>query len=598
MRKLIFLLSMFSALTVQSADIHITPDSSLVDAVRKAREMRRLGKATEVTIHLAAGTYYLYEPLRLRPEDSGLTIVGNGAVISGGMPVNSWKKQGKLLVADVPDFNGCPVDFRQLWVNGKKAVRARDVMDFEQMHRIMTYDKKNHVLWIPRKAVEKLKAYFSPLSLSSGERAGVRSHLSPLEMVLHEMWCTSNLRIKSMSPQGDSVAVRFHNPEGPIQFQHPWPSPMTPDTKHPSPFYLTNAKELLDEPGEWYYDIRDHKLYYMPHTSDLRPQTSALHATVPVLETLVEFIGTAERPVRHINIKGVTFSHTTWMRPSEKGHVPLQAGMYLTEAYKLRPQIDRPNNHKLDNQGWLGRADAAVELRYTEDINFTDCRFEHLGGSGLDYVTHCKGGTVSRCTFTDIAMNGYVCGSFSPEGLETHLPYQPTDFREFCTAQTVEQSTFYDVTNEDWGCVAICAGYVSGITIDHNTIHDVSYTGISLGWGWNRDLVCMKDNKVHANLIYNYAQHMYDCAGIYTLGNQPGTLITENVVRDIAKPSYVHDPVHWFYLYTDEGSSNITIKDNWTPEEKFLKNANGPGNVWENNGPQVSEHIKQAAGAK
>jgi len=598
MRKLIFLLSMFSALTVQSADIHITPDSSLVDAVRKAREMRRLGKATEVTIHLAAGTYYLYEPLRLRPEDSGLTIVGNGAVISGGMPVNSWKKQGKLLVADVPDFNGCPVDFRQLWVNGKKAVRARDVMDFEQMHRIMTYDKKNHVLWIPRKAVEKLKAYFSPLTPSSGERAGVRSHLSPLEMVLHEMWCTSNLRIKSMSPQGDSVAVRFHNPEGPIQFQHPWPSPMTPDTKHPSPFYLTNAKELLDEPGEWYYDIRDHKLYYMPHTSDLRPQTSALHATVPVLETLVEFIGTAERPVRHINIKGVTFSHTTWMRPSEKGHVPLQAGMYLTEAYKLRPQIDRPNNHKLDNQGWLGRADAAVELRYTEDINFTDCRFEHLGGSGLDYVTHCKGGTVSHCTFTDISMNGYVCGSFSPEGLETHLPYQPTDFREVCTGQTVEQSTFYDVTNEDWGCVAICAGYVSGITIDHNTIHDVSYTGISLGWGWNRDLVCMKDNKVHANLIYNYAQHMYDCAGIYTLGNQPGTLITENVVRDIAKPSYVHDPVHWFYLYTDEGSSNITIKDNWTPEEKFLKNANGPGNVWENNGPQVSEHIKQAAGAK
>ena len=588
MRKLIFLLSMCFALTVQSADIHITPDSSLVDAVRKAREMRRLGKATEVTIHLAAGTYYLYEPLRLRPEDSGLTIVGNGAVISGGMPVNSWKKQGKLLVADVPDFNGCPVDFRQLWVNGKKAVRARDVMDFEQMHRIMTYDKKNHVLWIPRKAVEKLKAYFSPLT----------SHLSPLEMVLHEMWCTSNLRIKSMSPQGDSVAVRFHNPEGPIQFQHPWPSPMTPDTKHPSPFYLTNAKELLDEPGEWYYDIRDHKLYYMPHTSDLRHQPSDLHATVPVLETLVEFIGTAERPVRHITIKGVTFSHTTWMRPSEKGHVPLQAGMYLTEAYKLRPQIDRPNNHKLDNQGWLGRADAAVELRYTEDVNFTDCRFEHLGGSGLDYVTHCKGGTVSRCTFTDIAMNGYVCGSFSPEGLETHLPYQPTDFREVCTGQTVEQSTFYDVTNEDWGCVAICAGYVSGITIDHNTIHDVSYTGISLGWGWNRDLVCMKDNKVHANLIYNYAQHMYDCAGIYTLGNQPGTLITENVVRDIAKPSYVHDPVHWFYLYTDEGSSNITIKDNWTPEEKFLKNANGPGNVWENNGPQVSEHIKQAAGAK
>jgi hypothetical protein len=447
---------------------------------------------------------------------------------------------------------------------------------FEQMARIRTYDKKNRVLWIPKKAVEKvLKAPY-------------------LEMVLHEMWCTSNLRIKSLSVHGDSVAVRFHDPEAKLQFEHPWPSPMTPDTGHPSPFFLTNAKELLDEPGEWYHDVRAHKLYYMPWEE---ARSKKQEAVVPVLETLVECVGTAEHPIRNITFKGITFSHTTWMRPSMKGHVPLQAGMYLTEAYKLRPQIDRPNNHKLDNQGWLGRADAAVELRYSENVSFEQCRFEHLGGSALDYVTGCRGGTVSRCVFTDIAMNGYVCGSFSPEGLETHLPYQPTDIREVCTGQTVEQSVFYDVTNEDWGCVAIAAGYVNGITIDHNTIHDISYTGISLGWGWNRDLVCMKDNRVHANLIYNYAQHMYDCAGIYTLGNQPGTVISENVVRDIATPSYVHDPNHWFYLYTDEGSSNITLRDNWTPSEKFLKNANGPGNVWENNGPQVSDDIRQRAGA-
>lgn len=575
MNRLLGIIALFCCMNIHAAEIHITPDSSLTDAVRKAREMRRLGKATEVTIFLQAGTYYLYEPLRLRPEDSGLTIEGKDAVISGGMKITGWKRQGKMVVADVPDFNGRPVDFRQLWVNGQKAVRARDVSDFEQMNRIRTYDKKNHVLWVPRKAVEKiLKAPYA-------------------EMVLHEMWCTSNLRIKSITPQGDSAAVRFHQPEDRLQFEHPWPSPMTPDTKHPSPFYLTNAKELLDEPGEWYHDIREHKVYYMPRAGE-----TIREAIVPMLETLVEFIGTAEHPVRNITMKGIRFSHTTWMRPSEKGHVPLQAGMYLTEAYKLRPQIDRPNNHKLDNQGWLGRADAAVELRYTEDCNFEGCRFEHLGGSGLDYVVACRRGTTTHCTFTDIAMNGYVCGSFSPEGLETHLPYQPTDFREVCTGQTVEQSEFYDISNEDWGCVAICAGYVSGITIDHNTIHDVSYTGISLGWGWNRDLVCMKDNKVHANLIYNYANHMYDCAGIYTLGNQPGTLISENVVRDIAIPSYVHDPNHWFYLYTDEGSSNITLRDNWTPTEKFLKNANGPGNVWENNGPQVNNQIKDNAGRK
>ena len=575
---------MAGSLSLQAADISITPDSSLTDAVRKARELRRLGKADAVTIHLAPGTYTLNEPLRLRPEDCGLTISGEGAILSGGMPITGWKRQGKLLVADVPDFNGRPIDFRQLWVNGRKAVRARDVSDFEQMYRIRANDKKRQTLWVPKEAV-------APLLQGGKFRADSRY----AELVLHEMWCVANLRIKDITVQGDSAGIRFHQPEAKVQFEHPWPSPMTPDTQHPSPFYLTNAKVLLNEPGEWYHDIREHKLYYMPREDE---GTQPKEAVVPVVETLVECIGTAERPVRNIYIKGVTFSHTTWMRPSMQGHVPLQAGMYLTEAYKLRPQIDRPNNHKLDNQGWLGRADAAVEISWGENIRFEGCTFRHLGGSGLDYITGCKGGSVSGCTFSDIAMNGYVCGSFSPAGLETHLPYQPTDFREVCTSQTVEQSLFEDVTNEDWGCVAICAGYVSGITIEHNTIHNVSYTGISLGWGWNRDLVCMKDNRVHANLIYDYARHMYDCAGIYTLGNQPGTMITENVVRDIAKPSYVHDPNHWFYLYTDEGSSNITIRDNWTPEEKYLQNANGPGNVWENNGPQVDERIKQQAGIK
>ena len=230
-------------------DIKLTPDSSLTDAVRHARELRRTGKATEVTIHLAPGTYRLYEPLRLRPEDSGLTIVGDDAIISGGQEVNGWTTEGTLLTADIPDFNGRPVDFRQLWVSSplqtspcrgdfQKAVRARDVEDFEQMHRILTYDKKNRILWVPKAAVAKIMN--APYA----------------EMVLHEMWCVSNLRIKSLTPQGDSVAVRFHDPEAKLQFDHPWPSPMTPNTGHPSPFYLTNAKELLDKPGEWYYDFR------------------------------------------------------------------------------------------------------------------------------------------------------------------------------------------------------------------------------------------------------------------------------------------------------------------------------------------------------
>ena len=67
-------------------------------------------------------------------------------------------------------------------------------------------------------------------------------------------------------------------------------------------------------------------------------------------------------------------------------------------------------------------------------------------------------------------------------------------------------------------------------------------------------------------------------------------------ISDITPSPFVPDPQHWFYLYLDEGSSGITVRDNWCPAEKFLKNANGLGNLWTNNGPQVYETIKNAAG--
>ena len=81
-------------LNALAEDIRITPDSSLADAIRQAREIKRTGKATAVTIHLAPGIYQLYEPIRLRPEDSGLTIEGHNAIISGGRSIRSTMPLG------------------------------------------------------------------------------------------------------------------------------------------------------------------------------------------------------------------------------------------------------------------------------------------------------------------------------------------------------------------------------------------------------------------------------------------------------------------------------------------------------------------------
>ena len=570
-----------------------SPKATLTSALRQAREWRR----TEdnriqggITIYMEGGTYAFHEPVFIRPEDSGtkesptiIRSVGDEKVIlSGGISINGWKKQGKVWVADVPVFNGRPLDFRQLWVNGKKAVRARDVEDFEKMNRICSVDEKNEILYVPAVSIRRL----------IDNKGNLKAKYA--EMVLHQMWCVANLRIRSVEVQGDSAAIRFHQPESRIQFEHLWPRPMVTTDGHNSAFYLTNARELQDVPGEWYHDIDARKVYYYPREGEKMQEAEVI---VPAVETLVRVEGTVDRPVCHIRFEKITFSYTTWMRPSEKGHVPLQAGMYLTDGYRIDPKMQRNYlNHPLDNQGWLGRPAAAVRVVAAKQIDFERCRFEHLGSTGLGYEEAVQGGVVRGCLFRDIAGNGLLVGSFSPAAHETHLPYNPADRREVCTQQHINNCYFTEIGNEDWGCLAIAAGYVGDVNIEHNEISEVPYSGISLGWGWTQTVNCMRNNRVHANLIHHYAKHMYDVAGIYTLGSQPKSYVTENCVHSIYKPGYVHDPNHWFYLYTDEGSSFITVRDNWTEGEKYLQNANGPGNVWENNGPKVDNDVRERAG--
>lgn len=561
-----------------ATDITVKPGPYAIEkALQQAREDRRLNGAEDVCIRLQAGTYRLNQTITVRPEDSGIRIVADGnAVVSGGVKITGWKKQGGMYVADVPEFNGRPLEFRQLWVNGRKADRARDVADFEKMYRIRNIDKKNEILYVPAAAVKRIL----------GERHA--------EMVIHEMWCVANLRIKGIKVQGDSAAVTFHQPESHIHFMHPWPSPMVTKDGHNSAFYLTNAKSLLDTPGEWYLDTKEQKVYYIPRKGE---DMAKADVEAPAVETLMKIEGTPDAPVKGITIEGVTFSYATWMRPSISGHAPLQAGMFMTEAYKVRPKIIRPNgDHKLDNQGWVGRPAAAVSVRCAEDINFKGCTIEHCASTGIDFFEYTKGGSISRSTIRDVGGNGILAGSFGPEAHEAHLPYNPTDSRIICTGLTIENNLITDVTNEDWGCVGIGAGYVRGIRILHNEISEVSYSGISMGWGWNQQPCAMADNRVKGNLIHHYAKHMYDTAGIYTLGAQPHSFVEENVVRDIYSPGYAHDPNHWFYLYTDEGSSCIMVRNNWTPTEKYLKNANGPCNIWEDNGPAVNDSIKANAG--
>lgn len=570
------------------------PFASPSTAVKKAREIRRLNTSLHDALHirLRGGTYFLREPIVFRAEDSGTeaspTIMeaapGEHPILSGGIPIAHWAKvttkisglpngsRGKVWAAQTPVIAGRSVEIRQLWVNGRKATRARQP-NGEMLSRMLVWNRTNREVEIP-----------------TGSLAGLRTPASA-EMIFHQQWEIAICRLKSIRVEGDRARLAFQSPEDELQFEHPWPQPVM--STNGAPFHLANAIEFLDEPGEWFQELPSGRFYYWPlEGEDLK----SADVIAPYLETIVQIEGSLDQPVANIAFNGIQFSHSAWLRPSRAGHVPLQAGMFLLDAYKLSPKGTDYHSAGLDNQAWVGRPPGAVSVVNANHVTFERCSFKHLGSAGLDVQSGTSSNTVEGCVFRDIAGNGIQLGKFSDPGVEVHRPYNPADQREIATHQRISNNLITDCGNEDWGCVGIAVGYGREIAIEHNELSHLPYTGISIGWGWNKATNCMRDNRIIANHIHHIAERMCDTAGIYTLSPQPGTLIASNSVHSIRMSPYVSDPEHWFYLYLDEGSSYITVRDNWCPEERFLQNANGPGNVWENNGPNVSDQIKTTAG--
>jgi hypothetical protein len=546
---------------------------------------------TPTTVILHGGTYTITKPLQLLAGDSGTetrpliiqAAPGEHPVLSGGVQISGWTKaaenipglpdvaEGNIWVADVPKIDGMVLNFRQLWLNGQKAIWAREP-DGEEMDRLAGWDKANEIAIIPSMA---LKGITKP---------------DGLEMVIDQVWEIAVLRIESIQIKETNAFVTFQQPEGKIEFQHPWP-PVIVKTNYSAPFFLENAIQFLDSPGEWFEDLNAAKIYYWP-----RPGEDMNQATVmaPAAETLVQVTGTLDKPVSYIQFRGITFACTTWLRPSEQGHVPLQAGMFMLDAHKLVPK-GTPYHPKLDNVAWIGRPPGAVQVQDANHIVFVNCTFESTASAALD-LNRTHDDLVQGCQFRDIGGNGIQLGQFSDATTETHTPWNASDERGICSNETIADNLITECGQEDPGCCGIAAGYVRDTKIEHNDLSALPYTGISVGWGWTKMTNAMRNNLIFANRIHHVGQRLGDLGGIYTLSAQPGTVIAENAIDDMDPSPYVPDPKHWYYLYLDEGSSFITVRDNWCPAEKFLRNANGPGNVWTNNGPQVSETIKKAAG--
>ena len=573
------------------------PFNTLNRAIKQAREWRRLNRpevAGGIYIRLEEGVYAQRNSLFLRPEDSGTpdspTVIcavdGAHPVISGGVAVTGWKRgcnhpaipeklKQKIWSVEAPLIGNRRVETRQMWVNGHKVQRAAQFPD-GGLERMIDFNPEEQTITIP------VSQSVNPKRLQNAGQ---------LEMIVHQRWAIAILRVKSIDAKDGQAVVRFHEPESHLEFAHPWPQPVIGGEKGNSSFCLTNALELLDQPGEWFQEYPSGTIYYYPQAGE---NMETAEVIIPALETLVTIDGTLSRPVKHIQFNGITFEHTSWMRPSYQGHVTLQGGFPLLDAYKLQ-EPGLPEKAELENQAWITRPETAIRVRGAEHIDFKHCTFRHLSSTGLDYEWAVTASSVEDCQFTDIGGTALLVGAFPDGGLETHIPFIPADVRELCSHITIRNNFISNVTNEDWGCVGIGAGYVRNMDISHNEVCHLNYSGICVGWGWTSLESGMCNNRIEANYVHHFARRLYDAGGLYTLSNQPGSVMRNNRIEHLIEAPYATND-RAFYIYLDEATDGYTMENNWCPAERFDSNRPGKKNVWKNNGPQVADSIKYKAG--
>lgn len=330
--------------------------------------------------------------------------------------------------------------------------------------------------------------------------------------------------------------------------------------------WIENAYELLDSQGEWYLNRSTGYIYYKPRTGE---DLSTAEVIVPTLETLISGAGDSlDSKIHNIELNGLTFKYNTWLRAnSSSGYVSLQGGVMQNGTASWWDQLKTP---------------AAVNFSVASNILVKNCNFSKIGNTGLGFDFGSQNIDISNNSFSDISASGISVG-----GIDKNYDHIPTDARRIVKNIEIYNNTITKIGVEYPDNVGIFEGYVQYTNIHHNTIYDVSYSGISVGWGWgsgdwnsycvyNDNTIC-RNNVIANNKIYDFMKGLYDGGGIYTLGNQPNSTIYNNYIYGM-KGDYAA-------IYLDNGTGNYKVSGNAVSSKdssclKWINASNPNGGGW------------------
>ena len=506
-----------------------TYDGTLHSPIRTFEELQKRLLAADtyndIVVYIRDGVYELTSPLVFDEKMGGnikrkielRAYQEEQPVLCGGYRVKGWQlydADRSVYYAQLPET----LDGRQFFVNGQRAVRARESDAVKR--------------WIKSDSIGHLTSDMSLLKWKNPEF---------VECVYREIWTAPRCGVASITQLGDTlVRVTMKQPG--------WKNCRNKGiTSTRTPWYWENAMELLDEEGEWYLDKTGamgkgrNVLFYKPYIWENLEEAACIF---PVLESLVRIEGTKENPVCNVRLNGLQLAYTTWLRPGTN-----------------RGNPDAQNNVMRQNATGEGESmaeGAAVVMRHAQHISIDNCSFLHLGCNGINMEAGCSYNEVSRSLFYDLAATAIQMGNYKNwQKRDSEDSYDPEDKRNLLRENLVEDNHIELCGVEYRSATGIGAAFPVSTVFRNNTLKDLPYSGFHIGWGWTTVPYTVNgDNLITRNKIQNVMVELADGGSIYTLGGglpQAPTTITEN---------YMNRTMWGQGVYLDNGSAFYHVSDN------------------------------------
>ncbi len=539
------------------------PFASIYKAKEAVRELNR-DMAGKIIVYFRGGNYTIDRTVQFGPEDSGTNgydieykaYPGETPVLNGGVKVEGWQKD-----PDHPNLYVAELDrdkkLRTLYVNDRRAYMPSRTLQAKGGYGTHTIVKgEGEYAWEDQEAYDGVK--FNPSDLPSSVR-----NPEDIEVQSSMTWNTMTAAARGIREADGMTVVLLEQPYGVIAQKCGW-AYYRPSGEN----VVFNVFEFLDEPGEFYFDKKEKKLYYYPWEGE-DMETAEVYA--PQTDTLIRVEGEdLKTHVSHITFDGLTVEHSDWMMQEiagSHGKVATQASLSLIGTYS--------DHHALLYRCYDLTA-AAVEVTSADHISFLNGTFRHTANDTVNMINDVADCEVTGNRIYDTGAGAisighpqhmYIGDKGSAETMNGTKPWNlksdkekfDVDVEGLCHDIRVTNNYMRDLSRLWYGSPGMTIFFGTDLLVEHNEMENTPYSGISLGWGWgytSRDeegavmlIETLKNNKIRNNRIYDTVNVLADGGAIYTLSPMEGTEISNNYLSKVGQNGY-----HSRGIHVDEGT--------------------------------------------